>query len=70
MLASAWPETQKVRVAAPRATDAMRIGEALLVAGAAQDLALLDGHYLRRSDAEIFGPVNMATPATPRPGKP
>jgi tRNA threonylcarbamoyladenosine biosynthesis protein TsaB len=70
MLASAWPETQQVRVAAPRASDAMRIGEALLVAGAAQDLALLDGHYLRRSDAEIFGPANMAAPAQSRPGKP
>jgi tRNA threonylcarbamoyladenosine biosynthesis protein TsaB len=66
MLASAWPETQQVRVAAPRASDAMRIGEALLVAGAAQDLALLDGHYLRRSDAEIFGPANMAAPASSR----
>jgi hypothetical protein len=47
----------------------MRIGEALLVAGVAQDLALLDGHYLRRSDAEIFGPGNMAAQGTPRPDK-
>lgn len=70
MLAKAWPETQMVRVAAPRASDAMRLGEALLVAGVAQDLALLDGHYLRRSDAEIFGPANMAAPATQRPHKP
>lgn len=69
MLASAWPETQQVRVAAPRASDAMRIGEALLVAGVAQDLALLDGHYLRRSDAEIFGSANMAAPGTPRPDR-
>jgi tRNA threonylcarbamoyladenosine biosynthesis protein TsaB len=69
MLISAWPETQQVRVAAPRASDAMRIGEALLVAGVAQDLALLDGHYLRRSDAEIFGPANMAAPAPSRTSK-
>ncbi len=69
MLAAAWLETQQVRVAAPRASDAMRMGEALLVAGVAQDLALLDGHYLRRSDAEIFGPANMAVPAPQRPGK-
>jgi tRNA threonylcarbamoyladenosine biosynthesis protein TsaB len=68
MLASAWPQTQQVHVSAPRATDAMRIGEALLVAGVAQDLALLDGHYLRRSDAEIFGPANMAA-AQSRSGK-
>jgi tRNA threonylcarbamoyladenosine biosynthesis protein TsaB len=70
MLAAAWPETQQVRVAAPRASDAMRLGEALLVAGVAQDLAQLDGHYLRRSDAEIFGPANMAAPAPSRPHKP
>jgi len=70
MLASAWPETRQVRVAAPRASDAMRLGEALLVAGVAQDLALLDGHYLRRSDAEIFGPANMTQSPAARPHKP
>ncbi len=69
MLAAAWPETQRVLVDAPRASDAMRIGEALLVAGVAQDLALLDGHYLRRSDAEIFGPAIMTVPAQPRSHK-
>jgi tRNA threonylcarbamoyladenosine biosynthesis protein TsaB len=55
VLGAAWPGTQLVRCAAPIATDAMRLGEARLVAGAVVDLALLDGHYLRRSDAEIFG---------------
>jgi len=55
LLATAWPDTQLVRVPAPLAADAIRPGEARLVAGAAVDLALLDGHYLRRSDAEIFG---------------
>jgi hypothetical protein len=30
------------------------------VAGAFSDLALLDGHYLRRSDAEIFGEAAVA----------
>lgn len=55
VLARAWPHTQLVRVEAPLAADAMRPGEARFVAGAAVDLALLDGHYLRRSDAEIFG---------------
>jgi tRNA threonylcarbamoyladenosine biosynthesis protein TsaB len=68
-LASAWPETQQVCATAPRASDAMRIGEALLVAGVAQDLALLDGHYLRRSDAEIFGLANITVPAPSRPGR-
>ena len=55
VLARAWPQTQLVRTAPPLASDALRAGEARLTAGAAVDLALLDGHYLRRSDAEIFG---------------
>jgi tRNA threonylcarbamoyladenosine biosynthesis protein TsaB len=55
LLSAAWPETQLVRCAAPLAADALRPGETRLVAGAVVDLALLDGHYLRRSDAEIFG---------------
>lgn len=55
LLISAWPGAQIVMTVAPTATDAMRLGEARLVAGAFVDLALLDGHYLRRSDAEIFG---------------
>jgi len=55
MLARVWPQTQLVRTPPPLASDALRPGEARLVAGAAVDLALLDGHYLRRSDAEIFG---------------
>jgi tRNA threonylcarbamoyladenosine biosynthesis protein TsaB len=55
VLASSWPGTQLVETSAPLATDALRPGEARLVAGAVADLALLDGHYLRRSDAEIFG---------------
>jgi tRNA threonylcarbamoyladenosine biosynthesis protein TsaB len=42
-------------VPAPVAADALRLGEARLTAGVFADLALLDGHYLRRSDAEIFG---------------
>jgi len=55
LLAVAWPGAQLVRCAAPLAADALRVGEARLVACGAVDLALLDGHYLRRSDAEIFG---------------
>jgi len=55
MFAAAWPGTQLVATPPPVAVDALRLGEARLVAGAAVDLALLDGHYLRRSDAEIFG---------------
>jgi tRNA threonylcarbamoyladenosine biosynthesis protein TsaB len=55
LLRAAWPGTQLVRVPAPLAADALRLGESRLVAGVLADLARLDGHYLRRSDAEIFG---------------
>lgn len=55
VLSRAWPHTQLVRTPPPLASDAFRAGEARLIAGGAVDLALLDGHYLRRSDAEIFG---------------
>lgn len=55
LFAAAWPDTQLVKVAAPVAADALRLGEARLVAGGNVDLELLDGNYLRRSDAEIFG---------------
>jgi tRNA threonylcarbamoyladenosine biosynthesis protein TsaB len=60
LLATAWPGTQLVRTEAPTAADTLRIGEARLVAGGQVDLALLDGHYLRRSDAEIFGEAAAA----------
>ena len=32
-----------------------RLAVSRVVAGEFEDAALLDGHYLRRSDAEIFG---------------
>jgi len=64
LLAAAWPGTELVRVPAPRAADALELAAPLVQAGEFADLALLDGHYLRRSDAEIFGePV----PAGPHP---
>jgi hypothetical protein len=43
------------------------MGEARLVAGAFVDLALLDGHYLRRSDAEIFGDAAAKAATVPSP---
>jgi len=55
LLETAWLGVQLVRCAAPMAADALRMGEARLLAGAVVDLGELDGHYLRRSDAEIFG---------------
>lgn len=55
LLSSAWPATKFLRVPEPLASDALRLGAARLLAGESADLALLDGNYLRRSDAEIFG---------------
>jgi tRNA threonylcarbamoyladenosine biosynthesis protein TsaB len=55
ILSAAWPGTLLVTALPPIASDALRLGEGRLTAGAVADLALLDGHYLRRSDAEIFG---------------
>ncbi len=55
MFSIAWPKTQNVKATPPTAADALRLGESHLVAGVHADLAQLDGHYLRRSDAEIFG---------------
>lgn len=55
LLGQAWPATELVRVSAPTAADALQLCVSRVAAGAFVDLILLDGHYLRRSDAEIFG---------------
>jgi tRNA threonylcarbamoyladenosine biosynthesis protein TsaB len=55
LLGQAWPATELVRVSAPTAADALQLCASRVAAGAFVDLILLDGHYLRRSDAEIFG---------------
>jgi tRNA threonylcarbamoyladenosine biosynthesis protein TsaB len=55
LLSAIWPGAELLRVAAPLASDALQLGAPRLSAGEAVDLILLDGHYLRRSDAEIFG---------------
>jgi tRNA threonylcarbamoyladenosine biosynthesis protein TsaB len=55
LLSAAWPDAELVRVAAPTAADALRLCAPRVAAGEFVDLALLDGNYLRRSDAEIFG---------------
>ncbi|MGB8032099.1 MAG: tRNA (adenosine(37)-N6)-threonylcarbamoyltransferase complex dimerization subunit type 1 TsaB [Terracidiphilus sp.] len=66
ILSAAWPSTQRVVTPPPVAADALRLGEARLIAGAVIDLALLNGHYLRRSDAEIFGTEIEAKPVAAR----
>jgi tRNA threonylcarbamoyladenosine biosynthesis protein TsaB len=55
LIGTAWPGAELVNMAAPNAGDALRLCASRVAAGDFADLALLDGHYLRRSDAEIFG---------------
>ena len=63
LLASVWPQTMLLHVPAPTAAGAIRLAEPAILAGKVVDLARLDGHYLRRSDAEIFGAVAPAASA-------
>lgn len=62
LLRAAWPEAELVITGAPMASDAMRVCAERVMRGEFVDLALLDGHYLRRSDAEIFGQPGAARP--------
>lgn len=62
LLRAAWPHAELVRVEAPTAADALVLCAERVQRGAFADLALLDGHYLRRSDAEIFGEPGGARP--------
>lgn len=55
LIADQWPNAELVTVSAPTAADALQLCGARFAAGDFVDLELLDGHYLRRSDAEIFG---------------
>jgi tRNA threonylcarbamoyladenosine biosynthesis protein TsaB len=55
VLKLAWPKANLVKTGAPTAADAIEVCVSRILAGDFADLALLDGHYLRRSDAEIFG---------------
>jgi tRNA threonylcarbamoyladenosine biosynthesis protein TsaB len=55
LLASAWPQAELLRTSPPTAADALHLCAPRVLAGDFADLLLLDGHYLRRSDAEIFG---------------
>jgi tRNA threonylcarbamoyladenosine biosynthesis protein TsaB len=65
LLQNSWPDTEQIRVEAPTAADALQLCVPRVQAGNFVDLALLDAHYLRRSDAEIFGaPTKAATPQT------
>jgi tRNA threonylcarbamoyladenosine biosynthesis protein TsaB len=65
LLGSACPQVELIRTAAPTAADALQLCAPRAAAGEFVDLALLDGHYLRRSDAEIFGEPATAEPQRP-----
>jgi tRNA threonylcarbamoyladenosine biosynthesis protein TsaB len=62
LLRAAWPEVELVRTSPPAAGDALRLCAGRARRGAFVDLALLDGHYLRRSDAEIFAQPGAVRP--------
>jgi len=55
LLGTSWPGAELVPTEAPTAADALSLCWPRVEAGEFVDLELLDGHYLRRSDAEIFG---------------
>jgi tRNA threonylcarbamoyladenosine biosynthesis protein TsaB len=55
MVTAAFGYIGLVRIEAPTAEDAIELCLPGILAREFADLALLDGHYLRRSDAEIFG---------------
>jgi tRNA threonylcarbamoyladenosine biosynthesis protein TsaB len=55
LLIGAWPAISQVRIDPPTAADALMLCAARVSQADFVDLALLDGNYLRRSDAEIFG---------------
>jgi tRNA threonylcarbamoyladenosine biosynthesis protein TsaB len=63
LIQAGWQDTRLVQMAAPRAGDALRVAAGRVLAGAFVDSLVLDGHYLRRSDAEIFGERAEAAPA-------
>jgi tRNA threonylcarbamoyladenosine biosynthesis protein TsaB len=62
LLRGAWPDAELVGGGAPTAADALALCAERVRRGEFTDLALLDGHYLRRSDAEIFGEPGVARP--------
>jgi tRNA threonylcarbamoyladenosine biosynthesis protein TsaB len=69
LLENAWPGAELVRVPAPTAADALELCAARVAQGEFVDLALLDGHYLRRPDAEIFAAGTLGQAASGRAAK-
>jgi tRNA threonylcarbamoyladenosine biosynthesis protein TsaB len=65
VLREAWPNSDLMQVLPPNASDALEMAVPRILARDFVDLALLDGHYLRRSDAEIFGETETMAAARP-----
>ena len=65
LLHSAWPAAEIVSAAAPTAADALALSAPRIERGEFANVETLDGHYLRRSDAEIFGPPEPPKPLGP-----
>lgn len=63
ILRAAWPKTELMRAPAPTAAEALRLAAPLVASGKFVDPLVLDGHYIRRSDAEIFGEAAAARTA-------
>jgi tRNA threonylcarbamoyladenosine biosynthesis protein TsaB len=61
LIARAWPEAKLMRALASTAADAIEICLQRVFDRDFADMATLDGHYLRRSDAEIFGDLAQRT---------
>ena len=70
LLTSAWPGVELVRASSPTAADALSLCAPCAATGEFVDLALLDGNYLRRSDAEIFGAEIFGEPDSAAPDRP
>lgn len=62
LLGASWPGSKRELVAAPTASDALRLALAKILRGEFTPAVELDGHYLRRSDAEIFGAPGVSRP--------
>ena len=60
LLRAAWPAAELARSNAPTAADALQLCADRVERQEFANLTLLDGHYLRRSDAEIFGEATKA----------
>lgn len=63
LLVACWSGAELVRVDAPTAADAIRLAVPRVLSREFADLALLDGNYLRRPDAEIAAEIHFGSAA-------